>query len=342
MEFFTRNPASSSNKQEAGFIYVGKESFHALAVALIDALKHNNKLDEASAKKIVRDLTFYFPKLLPSQPYSTTMGRIESLINNRNHRVETVDCLAYTLRQFALDIIYADPIKYQEVIQGFNPQTTKAHLRNSSTLLPVSALKALTQVIGITLILVQVEHGKEVRALKIWPATNDEKLRISLQLQVHGGIAFPKIKDKKEYANVGQMPLRTTQAPPHNSESETIAPLLNEIDVFNKRVGIVYEQSCKTLLAMVAAGELSKKHLIDLYVEFMPKEEDLFTNELFSKLEQKEKSPVSELPFDDAERLDIELLVDSLARWISTKQLDEDELFERIAPLHPVSKPPLS
>jgi len=333
MAFFAKGYLKPELNHTAVFIYVGKDPFHAAAVALIDALKQGASLDDTSSKKIVDGFILYFPKFLHSQPYSTPLDRMKTLLNNSGHMSEIVDGMAYVLRQLAVDVIVADPNKYQEAINGLHAQTLLADLRNPSIMLPVSALDALTQILEIQWISSIVVHEKEIRALEVYPEEDGNVTRMGLKLQEKESIAFPKVKDKKEYAYVGHMPLRTPKIPPNFSESETIAPLLEQIDSNNKRIGIVYEQTRKTLLAMVAAGELTKKQLIDLRVAFLPKQDRLYTEEFFSKLEQKDKMPVPALSFNSAEQHDIELLVNSLAGWISTKQIDEDQLFERIAPM---------
>ena len=157
--------------------------------------------------------------------------------------------------------------------------------------------------------------------------------KFEVVIQVQGDQYFPRVKHKTDFAYVGQLAVNPPKPIDNASEQMgTIADMLELIAADNKRILVSYEQKRKTLLSMVAAGELSKDQLIDLYIEFLPQDMTSITNRahFFSDLEQLERKPIVAEFFDGREQQVIHLLADTLAGWISTNQIDADQLFDRI------------
>jgi hypothetical protein len=342
MAFFNKSSVKSESKQDVQFIHVGNESFHALAVALIDALKHGARLNDESSKKIVDNFSLYYPKLLSVGAYLTPTERLNMLVNNHARKSELVDAMAYILRQLAVDVLLAEPVRYQDAFEGFTAKTSQSHLREPTTSLPVSALIALTESLGLTLNVWQVAHGKEVRLLERHENEQQKSPKIALTLQVQGDILFPKVKDKREYAYVGHLPVKTVPNVSPTPQSDTLAPLLEHIAMENKQVLTVYEQTRKTLLSMVAANELSKQQLLAGYVSLLPKKSRVYTDAFFSKLQQTNTRPATTLSFRETQQQKVGLLINSLARWVSSNQINEDQLFDSIEQVKNGPKTPVA
>lgn len=332
--FFYNALAKQENKRvsEYSCIPVGGEQFHALAVALIDCFKNATRINEASVKKILERLYSYYPKLVSTQPYLTPADRMGLLVNS-SRKSEVVECLAYVLRQLVVDELYANPLNYREAFAGLSCDTLSSYLRQSNTILPVSALRALTEVLGMNITLIFTEHGKELRGREIYSSslTNVPKFEVSIQVQ--GNEYFPLVKNKADFVYVGQLAI-TPLKPIDNviNQTSTIAEVLELIKSDNKHIKHAYDQTRKSLMSMVDTGELTKEKLITYYIEFLPQNymAHISTTAFFAGLEQLDKYPVVVPNSKDSKHQVAKLLVDALAGWISTKQLDADQLFDRI------------
>ncbi|KTD01754.1 hypothetical protein [Fluoribacter gormanii] len=155
-------------RAEYNFISVGNEQFHAVAVALIDSLQSiSQRGNDATLKKILERFYLHFPKYISNQPYLTLSERMGMLLNT-SRKSELVECMAYVLRQLAVDEIYTHPLMYREVFDGLSADTPKSYLRDPEVELPSSALKALAQVLGISITLSFKELGKELRKRDVY------------------------------------------------------------------------------------------------------------------------------------------------------------------------------
>lgn len=155
-------------RAEFSFINVGNEQFHAVAVALIDSLQSvPQRGNDATLKKILERFYQHFPKYISNQPYLTLPERMSILLNN-SRKSELVDCMAYVLRQLAIDEVYTHPLMYREVFNGLSADTPKSYLRDPEVKLPACALNALAQTLGISVTLSYKELGKELRKREVY------------------------------------------------------------------------------------------------------------------------------------------------------------------------------
>lgn len=329
--FFTSTPATQS-KQVAplNFINIGGEQFHALAVALIDDLKNTSRTNEVLLKKVLERFFAYYPKFKQQQAYLTPVERMGMLLSGAR-KSEIVECMAFVLRQIAVDEIYAHPLNYRETFDGLAATTSKEFLRQSTTVLPASVLRALTQSLGINITLSFTEHGKELRHRQIY-TDNLNTAKTQLVIQVQGEHYFPGVKNKADFVYVGQLAINPPE-PAENihDKTGTIADIVALIAADNKRLLQSYVQWRQNLLTMVEGKELTTSKLMDLYIEFLPETTGVLadTTAFFSKLTQSEKSPVIVEPIKGSLKQVNELLASSLAGWISTSKVEVDQLFDR-------------
>ncbi|HAT8179765.1 TPA: hypothetical protein JA361_09940 [Legionella pneumophila] len=325
---------NNSSQVQHSFINVGGEQFHAAAVALIDYFKRSPRINDDTLKKILERFYFHFPKYIPSQPYLTPSERMNMLING-TRKSEIVECFAYVLRQLTIDEIYAKPLNYREIFGEFDRNTPKSFLREPSTSLPASALRALSHAIGINITLSVVEYGKELRRREVYPGDtlNSAKSGITIQVQQNNKY-FPAVKNKTDFVYVGQLAVSAPKPVESSNVSgkDTIADVVDLIASDNKKLFQVYKQWHQNLLTMIQLGEITTPRMINLYIKFLPSEKGLVidSTEFFSRLSEDSNKPVT--PYYSGENKDgiNQLLASALAGWISTRQVDVDQLFDHL------------
>ncbi|HCE5437068.1 TPA: hypothetical protein NHI29_002311 [Legionella pneumophila] len=330
---FFKAETNSSHVQQS-FINVGGEQFHAAAVALIDYFKRSPRINDDTLKKILERFYFHFPKYIPSQPYLTPSERMSMLINGVR-KSEIVECFSYVLRQLAIDEIYAKPLNYRDIFAEFERDTPKSLLRQPSTPLPASALRALSHVISTNITLSVVENGKELRKREVYVGDNLNSAKPGITIQVQqNNKYFPAVKNKADFVYVGQLAV----SPPKPVESsntsgkDTIADMVDLIASDNKKLLQTYKQWHQNFLTMLKLGEITTQRMINLYIKFLPSEKGLFVDstEFFSRLSEDSDKPV--IPDYSGENKDgvNQLLASALAGWISARQVDVDQLFDHL------------
>lgn len=331
--FFNNPQVQQEVKKSAELhaIAIGGEQFHAVAVALLDSFKRSTRVNEVTLKKILERIYTLYPKLISNQPYLTANDRFQMLINN-TRKNELVNCVAKVLRQLAVEEIFANPTQYREVFLGVDPKTLQSSFYEDHVHLPPAALDALSRSLGLNVQLYFVEQGKELRKKVSFNHHVGHASRVDLTLQVQGDQYFPYVKYENDYTYVGQLAISPIKPLEHNEvQTGTLAGMMEEIAEEDNRLRIAFEQHRKRLMSMVDAGELTKKQLVDLYIAFLPLENSSYTNNsgFFYRLEGANRKPlVNETP-KQADSAVSQLLVDSLAAWMSTKHIDADDLFER-------------
>lgn len=318
------------------FIRVGGEQFHAVAVALIDCcfaltdgFKHSLRANEITLKKILERFFSYYPKFASNQPYLTVSDRMGILLNN-SRKSEIVDCLAYVLRQLTIDEIYASCKDYPEVFAPLNAQTPQSYLRRPNTHLPRSALNALAQTLGLTISVLLTEPGKELPKHETYQSTTFPSSRFNLVLQVQGEQYFPAVQNEKYFSYVGQLAITATKPAELDSPNDTVARMMDQIDEVNKERLATFEQHRRTLGTMIDAGELTHKQLMDLFIKFLPKNNNsLFGHcQFYYDLEKLPAKLISNGEKPTSEKQQTQQLADTLAAWLTAKLVNADSLFE--------------
>ena len=332
--FFTRTPATQNSKQATAlsFINIGGEQFHALAVTLIDNLKNTSRMNEEILKKILERFFAYYPKFKSQQAYLTPAERMSKLISGPRTS-EIVECMAFVLRQFAVDELYTHPLNYREAFDGLAASTPKDFLRQPTTVLPASVLNALAQSLGLTITLSFTEHDKELRMRTIYTDSSNSTANIQLVIQVQGNQYFPGVKNKAEFTYVGQLAINPPE-PAENihNKTETIADMVALIATDNTRLLHSYMQWRQNLLTMIDGNELTTARLMGAYIEFALPTNGVLADktEFFAKLTQSEKIPINAQSLKGSNKQLNELLASSLAAMISTGEVEVDQLFDRL------------
>lgn len=330
--FFNKTPSVSDNNRLGQYIDVGGGQFRAVAVALIDRLNSANRINESTLKIILERFFTFFPQYKLSQAYLTLGERMKMLINS-SRRSEVVECMAYVLRQLTVDALYADPLSYREVFEGLSPDTSTDYLRQPSVVLHVSAFAALAHAVDLKITLSFQWRGKELRLREDFSNESLPFIPLEVKLQVQDDHYFPEVRNKTDFMYVGRLAVHfPTPVVIPSSPEKTIKEILDLIATHNKELHQSYHQWCKNLFSMVAAGELTRQDLITLFIEFLPEKYNpsltTGSTQFFSSLAPLENNGMVTESIGDSEQQIIELLVESLAGWISNKQLDADELVD--------------
>lgn len=328
--FFNQTPAIQEKRVTPySFISVGGDLFQAVAVALIDALKHSPRMNEASLKKILARFFYHYPKFASSQACLTPAERMGMLLNS-SRKSEIVKCMAFVLRQIAVDEIYAHPLNCREAFAGLCAEDSQELLRQASTVLPVASLRPLCDILALTVNLSIVEQGKELRKRHSYtnPASGFPKL--SIEVQVQGDAYFPGVKNKADFAYVGQVAIASPQpVMPNEQPEKNLAEYIHLINEDNKDLAQEFKRLTviisKNVVECLSKPEL-KPELIALFVTFYPEKESLFgnTNEFFNGLMHSDKNPITAATCTSTP----DLIARTIAGWICANQINADEFFE--------------
>lgn len=321
-QFFNRMP--TPQEHNAQYIQIGGEQFHAVAVALIDHLKHS-AMPVNGLKKILDGFFSYFPQYKPTQAYLTPAQRMDMLLHNPR-KSELVECMAYTLRQLAINELLAQPLNYIDVFADCVADTPVQFLRDSTTRLAPQALNALAKALDITICLSFIERNKPLRYRERF----NEDGQTSLTLQVLADSYYPQVRNKADFAYVGQLAINPPK-PIMAQDEGTIAPQVQAINEYKKELSYAYEHMHNSLMSMNAAGELPKDKLINLYINFLPTAaKALRMEQLIAELDVTlDKNKFSQT-LDNGERELIKSITSSLAGWLCTKQISEEQFFEQM------------
>lgn len=314
--FFESTPHTQGTRPT--FIHVGGEQFRAAAVALINYLQTASVKDPI-LKKIITRYYQYFPQAIPSEPYLVTVKERMSRLLNNPRKSELVECMAYVLRQLTVDELYANYLNldYRNILRGLNENTSSNHLRDPQIRLPVSALKALSDTLGLPITLSFKEPGKELRRCD----KTQESLSPGLVIQIQNECYYPAVKHPSEFLHVGQ--LKVVIKPVHiaHNQEESVKNILDLINADNHALVRVYEQQRDKILCMVGANELTRTQLIDLYCALLPDKTN--KSEFVMQLYQLEHPTIAATPAS----LD-QALASALASWITAGLITQEQLFD--------------
>lgn len=318
------NTIAAPQESAVHYIHIGGEQFHAAAVALIDHLRYA-LMPANSLKKLLDGFFTHFPQYKPTQAYLTPAQRMATLLSNPR-KSELVECMAYTLRQLAVNELLAHPLNYPDVFANFTDKTSINSLRDLTTVLATEALDALAQALDIAIALSFKERNKPLRRCEIF----NKECTTQLTLQVQAGIYYPQVRNKADFVYVGQLAINPPK-PVICADEGSLASLMAVIDEYKKELAHDYAHMHKTLMCMNAAGELPKSKLINLYISFLPKDSGALRCErLIAELDATLDKNKLTLASADAESEFIHSITSALAGWLCTKQIDEEQFFARM------------
>ena len=330
--FFDRTPPSlAKHSPGPNPIEIGGYQFQALAIAMMDNLKESTKAQEPLVKAVLAHFFYYYPHTKPSQSYLTPAERMQLILGSAK-KSEMVACMAYVLRQIALDELWAKPLLYREAFNDIEPSMTKGELAEARQNLSPLVLKALANALNIDIILSIVEPQKEL-PLRISYKTSSESPLLSMQLQLEGENYKPAVKRKADFMHINPV-VRQIEPTKTNHSHEKLSEILPQIAADNTRLYNTYKQASTQLMNWVSKGQLDKQSLMDLYIQFLPRDAqiDAVGSPLFFlALEQakKDNSIFSSGPINIENDI-VKQMVDTLSGWVSIQKIDADALFKAI------------
>lgn len=331
--FFERKPLiNKKTAAEKSFIDVGGDPFHSLAVALIDNVKSGGTLPAESLNKILARFSLHFPEYQLKQSYISPQERLRLLVNGPR-KLELITCLSYVLRQLTVDELLEHPLNYKEVFSSFEGNVLQDHLRQHNTPLPAAALSALAATLNSTLVLSFKTGEKGLPSRTIYQGANPDTLNtFKWVLQVEGSnLYFPQVQWKDFFLSVAQvdMNMKVIQ-PAFTPSSAKIAEIQEYIKQDNQEIWQRYERYRIMLKASVADQDLNKEKLLELYSDNLPTTTD---SALFTRLEQEHRKGIEDT-LGTTEELIVRMLIDALARALSTYQIKDEILDQPINSQH--------
>ena len=320
--FFKNRIPELQGREERAFINVGGKQFNAAAVALMDYLKSNAAVSDAILKKILAGFQQYFPQLTLNNAKLTPKERIARLLTNPR-KSELVECMAYVLRQLAVDEIYENPLdsNYRSIFSQLHGDTPKSHLRNPDISLPLSAFNALSRALSLSIALSFKEPGKELRRREViggdFPST--------IAIQVQGEDYFPGVKRKTDFTHVGQTKVSISPVENPQDHEDSLMNIFNEIYIENQELLRACKKERDAILSMVTADGLTEE-LLSLYIKLLPPQSN-HASFILSLMETKEPV-VTGIPVESSAKNNVTLFVNVFAIWVVSNPITREQLCE--------------
>lgn len=326
--FFNNAPVIPLNQKPALFIRQGSDSpFSAAAVALLDAFK-SKKIPDAVAKPFLSHLLQNFPKYEVTQSYLTPDERIKSILS-MNRMSELVQATAFSLKLLAIDEMIRYPLRYQDLWQQFDANTSVEEIRSS--VLPPQSLRALSGALGIDVNLLYLNVQRSLPDTVCWQGASTLKHRLSITLQVQDKICFPKVTHAADFSYVGQLSVK--HIPEIQPSNDSLAQVINDIHVGRMAWNKDRMQHEKVMQTMMEAGELEKNVLLDLYIRFYPTGRDAGV-----PADEVQKLPIDPYKAEVPNNI-CSLVVAQLASWLASHRIDHNAFYAALEALEvtPVS-----
>ena len=301
---------NSSSSNEVMPIEIRGDMFRALAIAIMDKAKGDMRLPEHTLKEILDRFIVYFPAMKKNHSYLS----IEA---------ETLDPLAFVLRQIAVDQVLINPEAYQELFIGLSREVATDYLRLSDMPLHPCCLLAVAQVLDLSITLSIKSREKELRAVQtLNPHPSTPYVNVTLQVQNEQYL--PCVSNHSYFAALGQLPvIRVQSVMP--SMAGTVAKTLDVIAQHNELLWHSYEQYRTQLTSSINDNRLSASALALLYIQFLP---DAASNRLLNSLSTRYEKTADIQPIGNFIQQEKNLLINALAAGLSTGAIDEEELFD--------------
>lgn len=328
--FFNRSFEQSqkkNNNREQTVIHVGGELFHALAMAFIDKVMQGQMLALPYANSLLQQLAFYFPQQTAKEKVSAET--LEAWLISHPAKSEAIMCLAYTLRQMAVDELLRHPFEYKKTFLELPQQYSEDRLRHGETKLPVSVLAALVNVLPLMISLSFMEPGKELRR-QVKYAGLAEVALFKLVIQVQKGAYFPQVRHVEYFTSLGT--LTQSEMLPLSVNGGSLTAVYDAVAADNLRLWKRYEQYRKTLNALILDSELSLDQLQALYLEYLPPS----NQSLFASLEQQYHKTIAVGIERALTEQKTQLLINALAGGLCLSQINEQQFFTALE--QPVTK----
>lgn len=341
--FFRQAPLGSKNAHasktpRAVSVGGGADSgFRAMAVAFIDYVSTHVRVKGDVVQRLLSRHFDYFPHHKPAAyGLITPQERMQQMMNNVRLS-SLVPSLAYTLRQMAVDELCAHPVRYRNAFIKHHQKTSPKTMRDPSTWLDDSAMPALAEALSLSLD-IQVVRGQS--SLPVRLRYNEHADHPTLRLQLQDEQYFPLVRSAERFSDVKASAAfkHEVQLSSTNHNLDDFNAILKEIAQDDQRILTVLKATYHRLNVMVAAGELDKAGLIDLYLSAISSESrvkyvgtEYGSQDFFSCLSDPKQDDVPivlEQKSHDQQVMDE--LIKGISRAISTEQISTEKVFAQL------------
>ncbi|KTC64748.1 Predicted cysteine protease (OTU family) (plasmid) [Legionella adelaidensis] len=347
MQSFFKHPVTGvkSVKEPAkvgAFVNVGGRGdcgFRSVAAGFLDNILARNRVRNDVITKVLNRHFQYFPHHRPQRGTLKgelhTPAEIMQQVINKVTLSELVQTLGYTLRQLAVDEFVVHPNKYRGAFVNDTEATHPAQMRQIHTYIDETAIAALAEVLNTPIEVKVVEAEKEL-PLKLKYNAEGENPAIVVQLQNHHYV--PKVVDVKRFTTVGLQASRAISPVNLANEEPSMEEILKLIASEDKRIHAEFQAHKNRLTTMVSAGELSKKDLLNLYVDGMRNSDYLRgrtkyvglehgNQQFFNTLLTAQSEGVVAAKAGSYDRQVVDALIHGIARAISIGQMNTNDVF---------------
>ncbi len=334
----TQSVVPSNQGKKPVFVDVGG-GFNAIAVGIIDNFLIYPRRMSGPLLKTLLDCHFgYFPEHRTTMPgLVTATERMQYLIKRVGMR-ELVQSMAYSLRQMAVDELCAHPNLYHSAFVWHNVQISPEELRKYTTQMDANSIAALAKMLNMPIEVQVIERLKTLPMRLRYNHLTDTGIP-PVVIRLLDGHYTPRVMSSERFISLQSLPIRTLKPVVDAMvDDRSLSDIFAIITADNAHKLGVFENIHRRLVAMVVAGELGKKHLLDVYVKGVAPSINLeavtvvhgsqdfligvhrgalFASEKITSVESHDQALVEEL-------------VHALARAISIGEMSENAVFSHI------------
>ncbi|KTD07601.1 hypothetical protein [Legionella jamestowniensis] len=328
----------------------GDCGFRAIAAAIISKeLYESNTMffenrNSAELNALLIKHFEYFPEQKPSLPHANAIDQLRWLTNS-NRMVLTIQSLAYTIRQMAVDEMTdrESCAKYRGafVNDGVTP-TSPATMRQPTTWIDETAIAAAAKATGYPIRVRVVSEGKEI-PMHLHYEGKKERSANPLVIQLQEKHYIPCVMNPTKFQSVktvSAVSLTPTQVKKNDPDIEEVLAIIAQED---KRLLENFEDTKRRLTAAVEADGATKELLLNIYIEGL-KKSDYFQgyvgiehgSEHFFKALKESNSELrivrNELMNNPNQHFTNQL-IHAIARAVTIEQLDANHVFDQIEAL---------
>lgn len=311
----------------------GDSGFRSMAAGIIDNYRALS-LNRAHLSQVLQHHFVYYPQHRPHTMGLAMPDQLMDAVLNKMSMPEFISSLAYTLRQLAVDEMVNDPVRYASAFVQDYGQISPTDMRHMGTWIDACSMGALAKMLGIPVDVRVITKGKTLPSPPLrYPseakhATTHQLIIIELDRQhyqpclLHSDAFQSNVNDSQCHTSPVQTPITDPGMP----------EILNIIAEAEKHLIAEFERMYIRLSTMVSAGELTQKHLLDMYIKSMsisdhPSMDRVHLSHLFSRAIGSLSSHFPSQMHDDAI---VAELIYAIARAISIDQIPEAALFNHL------------
>lgn len=326
----------------------GDCGFRAIAAGIVDKLLQWPVKQEAPAylETLLQAHARYFPEQCNSIKRLPPLAQIQWLIKNTPMPVY-IQSLAYTLRQLAVNELFAHPAHYRGAFVNQHEKTAPEKMRQAQTWIDESAIAALSNALQLPLE-VRVTGPRQPLYMRLQYNTpsisNGSILKEPVVIELNQGHYRAYVSDENVFSLAARHPMPPKASPlvsPKESDPP-LAELLAQIAAEDERMTRHFNHLHQQLTHMNRDDQLPKSLLVSIYCQSMKNSDYLqgrvaavgyeYGHDYFHQAilaSQKMKLTPASLEATHEHAL-VSELIHAIARAVAIGQLQEHDVFNAI------------